>query len=193
MTSNVDITEYSYSRDPKNKVIAYQTFVAQLKTMDDIRSNKEYGKLALAILNIMSYCKSYNFPTIILSGLVDDDNSQQLIKSSLDLLIAYQLIGSHTKRGGLVLNIHTLTQENILTMLQRQGMYKKVLVKTINLFITALTDTQYLCEEGVILEDICSHVESVVCYGQWADLDRECKELEHSLLEFIFFYSEFEY
>lgn len=89
---------YYYDQDPETDDIVHQTFIAQSKTMEAIKGNKECGELALEILNIMAHCGSYDFPAVILFGLYDYDNDEEndnfeySLSSAIGLLVRYQMI-----------------------------------------------------------------------------------------------------
>jgi len=157
----------------EREIISHPTFVVQSMTIDSIKKNKECGKLALEILNVMAYFNSYDLPAAILLGLIDRDSSLAvLLASSVDLLVKYGMIYQEES----MLSIDKLTQSNIRFMLKRQGKQKAVLSRAVNLLEEVIKD-------GILDMKLFSlHAERIANYtSEYPELEEKCERILHFL------------
>ncbi|GFY08028.1 ankyrin repeat domain protein [Trichonephila clavipes] len=157
--------KYFCDDNAKTDEIVRKTYDAQLKIIDDIKNDKELGKLALEILYTVTYCNLRDLPLAIfyssattqynnLYGDVDDhtlyelyddpfEDDEMLLMASLNLLVKYQMVDCYRKGLIQVLSMHQVTRSNIQLMLKEQGIEEEVLNKAINLLSRVLNDLKY--------------------------------------------------
>ncbi|BFD47619.1 J domain-containing protein [Wolbachia endosymbiont (group A) of Acrocera orbiculus] len=153
----------------EREIISHPTFVVQSMTIDSIKKNKECGKLALEILNVMAYFNSYDLPEAILLGLIYRDSSLAvLLASSVDLLVEYGMI----YQTEYMLSIDKQTQSNVRLMLKRQGEHKAVLCRALKLLEEVIKD-------GILDMKLFSlHAEHVFDYAnEYPELEEKCERI----------------
>ncbi|WP_264731809.1 ankyrin repeat domain-containing protein [Wolbachia endosymbiont (group A) of Sphaerophoria taeniata] len=92
------------------------TFTTWEVTINKIENYKEYGQLALNILNIMAYFASENISRAMFLSLAGGNEEQ--LKSAVHLLINYSMVNGEKEQS--VLSIHRLVQEVTRLKLQEQ-------------------------------------------------------------------------
>ncbi|WP_237342887.1 tetratricopeptide repeat protein [Wolbachia endosymbiont of Folsomia candida] len=114
-----------FFHDPYIKTV----FTTWKVTLSKIEKDKEAGKEAIEILNIMAYFAPENINRVIFLNFAWGDEDR--VKSATRLLLKYSMVNSEQKQS--ILNIHRLVQKVARLELEGQGEEKETMVKAFEL------------------------------------------------------------
>ncbi len=123
-----DLLNYEGFRGIDNNY-AKTTFTTWKITTDKIASNEKYGKLALRILDVMSYLAPDNISREFFLDFTG--NNEEELRSAVRLLIKYSMVSGKQEQG--VLSIHKLVQEVTKIALEEEGKSEEVMKETFEL------------------------------------------------------------
>ncbi|EEB55204.1 ankyrin repeat domain protein [Wolbachia endosymbiont of Culex quinquefasciatus JHB] len=187
--------KYRYWDSPETEEIVRKTYDAQLKIIDDIKNDKELGKLALEILYTVTYCNLRDLPLLTfyssatthhnnlyggvdlhtLYELYDEpfEDAEDLLMASFDLLVKYQLVDCYKNGVIQVLSMHQVTRSNIQLMLKEQGIEEEVLKKAISVLSRFLSELKYSLDDKDEGAGFFSFIEGIIPYA--------CSNAQHVL------------
>lgn len=123
-----DLLNYEAFRGIDNDY-AKTTFTTWKITTNKIASDRENGKLALRILNIISYLAPDRISREIFLGL--RVIGEEKLRSTVRLLVKYSMVSSEQNQS--VLSVHGLVQEVTRIVLEEQGKSEEVMEETFKL------------------------------------------------------------
>ena len=194
VTGEFDIDDYLEEYEKKTKdLLDYQafkgidndyaktTFTTWKITTDKIASDKEYGKLALRILNIISYLAPDKISREVFLGLTG--SSEEELRSAVRLLIKYSMVNGEQKQN--VLSTHKLVQEVTRIVLEEQGKSGEVMKETFKLLRASFPYGGNRLENYLKKRQLLPHLEAFLSHiDNWLKKNPKDKEkIEESYLE----------
>ncbi|WCR53436.1 MAG: Chaperone protein DnaJ [Wolbachia endosymbiont of Ctenocephalides orientis wCori] len=141
-------------------------------TLDKIKDEKEYGKQALEILDVMAYFShKENISREIFLNLVNGDDRK--LKRSVRLPVKCSMVNGEQCQS--ILSVNKLVQDVLQLKLKEQGKEEEVLSKALDLL-------KKLLQEGKF-DKAFSHAESVLDHASaYKGLKKKCEEVKSLLL-----------
>ncbi|WP_367363652.1 tetratricopeptide repeat protein [Wolbachia endosymbiont (group B) of Scrobipalpa ocellatella] len=175
-----DLLNYEGFRGIDNNY-AKTTFTAWKITTDKIASNEKYGKLALRILDVMSYLAPDNISREFFLDLTG--NNEEELRSAVRLLIKYSMVNGEQEQG--VLSIHKLVQEVTKIALEEEGKSEEVMKETFELLRASFPYGSDKLEDYLKKRELLPHLEAFLSrIDSWLKKNPQDKEkIEKDYLE----------
>ncbi|MGL9718787.1 MAG: tetratricopeptide repeat protein [Wolbachia sp.] len=120
------LLDFKFPKDSDNSYTE-TTFITWRITINNIKSNTEYGQQAKEILDVIAYIAPDNIPVKIFLGL---ERNREKLGDAIQLLKQYSMINSGEEQSSV--NIHRLVQQVTRIEIEKQGK-DKVVKKTFEL------------------------------------------------------------
>ncbi|WP_264705704.1 tetratricopeptide repeat protein [Wolbachia endosymbiont (group A) of Ancistrocerus nigricornis] len=157
------LLSYTLLSDINNEYF-HTTLVTWKITVDKIKGNQEYGRLALDILHVISYLGSDDIPVELFLSLVEKDNSE--LKFSIRMLVASSIVDITKEKSSV--SVHRLVQETTRLILEELGKSKEVMKKTFGLLMDFLFDSTGIGEVYGREKQFLKHSEELFFHmGDW--------------------------
>ncbi|MCA7010368.1 tetratricopeptide repeat protein [Wolbachia endosymbiont of Tribolium confusum] len=194
VTREFDINDYLNEYEKKTKDLlnyeafkgidndyAKTTFTTWKITTDKIASDRENGKLALRILNIISYLAPDKISREVFLGLTGIGEEE--LRSAVRLLIKYSVVNGEQKQS--VLSTHKLAQEVTRIELEEEGKSEEVMKETFELLRVSFPYGSDKLEDYVKRRQLLPHLEAFLSYiDNWLKKNPEDKQkMEEDYLE----------
>ncbi|WP_143688847.1 tetratricopeptide repeat protein [Wolbachia endosymbiont of Laodelphax striatellus] len=167
-TGEFDIDDYLKEYEKKTKDLldskvfrgidndyAKTTFTTWKITTDKIASYRENGKLALRVLNIISYLAPEKISREVFSGLTK--SSEEELRSAVRLLMKYSMVNGEQKQS--VLSTHQLVQEVTRIALAEEGRSEEVMKETFALLRASFPYGSDKLEDYLKKRELLPHLE----------------------------------
>ncbi|WP_353279788.1 tetratricopeptide repeat protein [Wolbachia endosymbiont (group B) of Xanthorhoe designata] len=194
ITEEFDIDDYLEKYEKKTKDLldsevfrgidndyAKTTFTTWKITTNKIASDRENGKLALRVLNIISYLAPERISREVFLGLTG--SSEEKLRSAVRLLIKYSMVNGEQKQS--VLSTHKLVQEVTRIVLEEEGKDKEVMDEVFKLLRASFPYGSDKLEDYVKKREFLPHLEAFLLHvDNWLKKNPKDKQkIEEDYLE----------
>ncbi|WP_438456569.1 tetratricopeptide repeat protein [Wolbachia endosymbiont of Kerria lacca] len=159
------------------------TFTTWEVTIDKIASNKEYGELAVKVLNTVAYLAPEDIKREMFSKLAGNDETK--LESAVRLLVRYSMVNGEEKQS--VLSVHRLVQEVTRIKLKGQDKNEEVIKKTFELLGKSFPYGEDKQKDYDKKRQLLPHLEALLSHvDDWAaKKPKDKEELEKDYLVYL--------